>query len=74
MNNWQSLKTRGPYKSMSLENPRKNWKEEKINLGLFITDVKQFLQKMVRHAMVHFLNNIRNLTSSSLKLLIAPKI
>jgi hypothetical protein len=59
---------------MRLENPKNiGRKEQKRIFGLFIMDVKQFLQKLVEQAMVHFLNNVQNLTSSSLILLMVPK-
>jgi len=31
---------KGPYNSMRLENPRKNWKEQKIKFGLHIRNVE----------------------------------
>jgi hypothetical protein len=59
---------------MRLENPKNiGRKEQKRIFGLFNMDVKQFLQKLAERAMVYFLNNVQNLTSSSLILLMVPK-
>jgi hypothetical protein len=45
MNNW-CPKTQGPYKSMSLENPRKNWKEgAKKNLDYLLQMLNDFYKK-----------------------------